>query len=103
MCFFERYDLLAKRNKTNVNAVAKKLNLSSGSLTAWKNGAVPNANSVKKIADFFGTTTDYLLGLSDHSQPINDLMEAVKNLNDQETEKVKDYILFVKSQRKQEL
>ena len=43
------------------NAVAKELKIPSGSVTAWKNGAVPRAKTLKKIADYFGVSTEFIL------------------------------------------
>ena len=64
--FFERFNELSKKENTSVNAVAKEIGLSSGSLTAWKNGTDPNINSIIKIAQYFNVSTDYLLGLTDN-------------------------------------
>ena len=67
--FFEKFKHLSKENGISVNAVAKELNLSSGSVTAWKNGTNPNANTVSRIAQFFGVSDKYLLGLTDDPMP----------------------------------
>jgi transcriptional regulator with XRE-family HTH domain len=60
--FFEKFNELAKKENSSVNAVAKSLNLSSGSVTAWKGGTEPSLSAVSKIADYFNVSTDYLLG-----------------------------------------
>lgn len=44
------------------NVVAKELGIPSGSITAWKNGVIPQTRTVKKIADYFGVSVSYLLG-----------------------------------------
>jgi len=54
-------DLCEERGLT-VNELARLLELSTGSPTAWKNGTIPRAVTLNKIADYFGVTTDYLLG-----------------------------------------
>lgn len=60
--FYKRLrDLCEERNMT-VNELVRVLNLSSGSPTAWKSGAAPRLATVKKIADFFQVSADYLLG-----------------------------------------
>ena len=44
------------------NAVATEIGIkSSGSVTAWKNGTVPYARTLQKIADYFGVTKEELL------------------------------------------
>ena len=54
-------DLCEERNMT-VNELVRILDLSSGSPTAWKSGSAPRQSTVIKLADYFGVTTDYLLG-----------------------------------------
>ena len=62
MSFFEIYATLCNQNGKSPNAVAKELEISSGSVTWWKQGKIPHAPTLKKIADYFGVTTEYLLG-----------------------------------------
>ena len=59
--FFERFAALCKQNGETPNAVAKHIGVSSGSVTAWKNGTAPRNATVKAIANYFGVSTDYLL------------------------------------------
>lgn len=60
--FYKRLrDLCEERNMT-VNELVKILNLSSGSPTAWKNGAVPRKATIDRIAEYLGTSADYLSG-----------------------------------------
>lgn len=67
--FYKRLrDLCEERNMT-VNELVKILDLSSGSPTAWKNGTVPRNATLIKIADYFGITTDYLLGKENKKAP----------------------------------
>lgn len=68
--FYERYAKLCKSIGETPNSVAKEIGVSSGSITAWKNGAAPRYSTVGKIADYFDTTADYLLGRTD--DPEND-------------------------------
>lgn len=60
--FFERYAELCKEKGETPNSVAKEIGASSGSVTAWKNGAEPRNKTLGKIADYFKVSTDYLLG-----------------------------------------
>lgn len=63
--FFERYAKLCKSINETPNSVAKEIGASSGSVTAWKNGTEPRYSTVAKIADYFDTTVDFLLGRTD--------------------------------------
>lgn len=69
--FFERFSALCRESGQTPNSVAKEIGASSGSVTAWKNGAAPRHTTVAKIASHFGVSIDYLLGKSDHEAPAN--------------------------------
>ena len=58
--FWNNFVALCAKHNTKPNPVAKELDLSSGSVTKWKNGATPNDTTLKKIADYFGVTVDDL-------------------------------------------
>lgn len=60
--FWERFYNLCKEHKTTPTTVAKAIGISHAATTKWKNGTVPNADVLEKIADYFRVTTDYLLG-----------------------------------------
>lgn len=40
------------------NAVAKELGIPSGSITAWKNGAIPRRKTLVMLSNFFGISVD---------------------------------------------
>lgn len=67
--FFERYAELCKVAGETPNSVAKIIGASSGSVTAWKNGTEPRNKTLSKIADYFGVSTDYLLGKDTEKAP----------------------------------
>lgn len=52
------YDLCLKIGKSP-NKVAKEMGISSGAITKWKNGTDPQPITIKKVADYFGVSTDY--------------------------------------------
>ena len=60
--FWDNFVKLCNSVGTNPNAVAKELDISSGSVTGWKKGAKPRDTAVNKIADYFGVTADQLKG-----------------------------------------
>ena len=67
--FYTTLTNLCKDNKTSITSVVKDLGLSSSKVTAWKNGSIPKGDVLSKIADYFGVTTDYLLGRTDEPTP----------------------------------
>ena len=59
--FFNIYENLCRQKGLSPNAVAKQLSISSGAVSEWKKGRVPQNATLKKIADYFEVTTEYLL------------------------------------------
>ena len=62
--FFDQLVALCKEKGVSPNFVAKEIGASSGSVTAWKQGALPRGATLSKIAEYFNVSTDYLLGNS---------------------------------------
>jgi transcriptional regulator with XRE-family HTH domain len=63
--FWERFYQLCEKNETKPNPLGKSLGISSGVLTKWKSGSIPNGDSLIKIADRLNCSVDYLLGRTD--------------------------------------
>lgn len=83
--FWDNFVKLCNENGKKPNPVAKELGISSGSVTGWKNGVLPRDTAVRKIADYFGVSVDYLLGKTDQKEkPLIDadeeLTECVETL-----------------------
>ena len=66
--FFEQYKKICEARGISLNGAAKEIGLPSSSVTHWKDGAVPRMKTIQKIADYFGVTTDYLLGYEDKKE-----------------------------------
>lgn len=59
--FFDNFDRYCKlMGKTN-SEVAKAIGLDPSSCTGWRKGAIPRNGTLKKLADYFGVSTDDLL------------------------------------------
>ena len=67
--FWEIFLRLCADNNTKPTTVALELKISRGSVTNWKKGVIPQDVTLKKIADYFGVTVDYLIG-REKEQPI---------------------------------
>lgn len=59
--FYTRFKELCDETGVRPTAVMRKLGISPSSPGRWKNGTVPYGETVRKVADYFGVTTDYLL------------------------------------------
>lgn len=66
--FWDNFYLLCTKNGISPNALAKQLGIPSGSITAWSKGSVPRNNTLKKIAEHFDVSVDWLLGKTDEKE-----------------------------------
>ena len=67
--FFAQLESLCEMRNTTPSTVARELGYSMGSVSQWKKGSEPKGSIVVRFADYFGVTTDYLLGKSDTPNP----------------------------------
>ena len=59
--FWENFFYLCSKARTTPNAVARELGIkSTGTVTAWKNGAKPRRDTLEKIAEHFNVDIDDL-------------------------------------------
>lgn len=70
MTLFERISYLAKKHDKSLKEVAEDLGLSRNAIYQWKTSS-PKADTLDKVADYFNTTTDYLLGRTDNPDQVN--------------------------------
>ena len=59
--FWDQFIKLCNDNHTRPNPVAKELGFSSGVVTKWKNGSLPQTDALMKISQHFKVSVDYLL------------------------------------------
>lgn len=67
MITFERVKALADKQKMSIVELEEKLGFSRNSLYSWKKNK-PSIDKLNVVADYFGVTTDYLLGRTDTPQ-----------------------------------
>lgn len=63
---FEKIKMLAKKQGISLQKIAEDLGFSTNYLYSLKNKKAPSAEHIAKIADYFGVSTDYLLGRSEN-------------------------------------
>ena len=68
--FFNRFKQLCDRKNISVYRACTDIGLNRSAVAKWKNGGKPNGSTAAKLADYFGVTTDYLLGQSDGEMPV---------------------------------
>ena len=71
--FSERFqELINKRNK-KLSCLSFDMRISTGALSNYQNGrAEPGINALKKIANYFNVSYDYLLGEAECKKPENE-------------------------------
>lgn len=93
--FFDQFKQLCDSAGKSPSAVGKELGISSGAVSMWKTGARrPRTDQLQKIADYFGVSIDYLLGiekaatLSDdgYSEKKKSLLKAVEQMTEEQAE-----------------
>lgn len=61
MVFFDRLKLLCDERGVSPYKACTDIGLNRAAVAKWKNGSVPNGQTLAKIAEYFGVSTDYLL------------------------------------------
>lgn len=62
--FAERLKELREEQKLSVSELAKRLNVSPIAISRWENQKrTPNIDTLFSIANFFGVSADYLIGI----------------------------------------
>lgn len=83
--FYDLYCDLCKRKGVTPTRAAIEIGLSKSTPTAWKKQEItPQAAQLQKIADYFGVSTDYLLGgktekpLVNNDEELTEYLEALR-------------------------
>lgn len=91
MDIYERVQHLAKNQGLSVRELGNKLNIGPTTLYKWKK-QTPKSDILIKVADYFGVSTDYLLGRSDDKYDLSpqekidigiEAEKMMKGLNDE--------------------
>ncbi|EFQ17229.1 DNA-binding helix-turn-helix protein [Enterococcus faecalis ERV65] len=92
MTVFDRVKKLADNQKISIVELEEKLNFSRNSLYAWKKSK-PSIDKLEAVANYFGVSTDYLLGreVSNKSKQFDDLDEVLDNVMSFDGEPLDDH------------
>lgn len=67
--FFDRLKQLCGSKGISIYKAATEIGLNRAAANKWKSGSIPNGQTLSKLADYFGVTTDYLLGEETEKAP----------------------------------
>lgn len=104
MEFGERLKCLREENKLSREELSEKLKISYSSVSKYEtNIRFPDKETLKKIADFFSVSVDYLLGRSNirTSPELKIVTKAYHNIDtsglpDEDVKKVEEYVELLK-------
>lgn len=108
--FFDVYASLCRQLGKKPGAVAEELGINKSNVTNWKQkGYTPRGEALQRIAEYFGVTTDYLLGKEPEEKPLRtvtdeDIMFALwgdtTDIDQADLEDVKRYAAFVRERKR---
>ena len=107
--FWNRFYSLCIQKGIKPNPLGSKIGISSGVITKWKNGAIPNGDTLIKIADYLDCSVDYLLGRTDtpgktaasvdasspNQEKLADLYNVLGGFDDDQLQLMLDYAKFL--------
>ena len=70
--FMKNLELLCEKQGISVRGLCLATQISTAAQTNWRNGALPNARTQKKIADYFGVSIDELMGIAETMPVLTD-------------------------------
>jgi len=76
--FSKRLKKLRKKNKVTLDELAREIDITKTTISRYENEKrVPKMDTVKKIADYFNVTTDYLIGNTDEKKSADKIKDAI--------------------------
>lgn len=102
MNFYERIKLLCEKKGITLTEMVKKLDMSTSMPTKWKNGLIPNGETLIKLSDFLGESIDYLLCRGENSNTEFTYAahnELAHDLSPEQIEQLKTYAEFLRNQK----
>ena len=109
--FFNRFRALCDEKNVSTYRACTDIGLNRSAVAKWKEGSQPNGTTAAKLAEYFGVTTDYLLGQSEERTPVlrqvsdEDIKFALfggdGEITDEMYEEVKRFAAFIKAREAQ--
>ncbi len=86
---------LLRENKVRAADVARATGIATSTLSDWKNGkSIPKADKLRRIADYFNVTVDYLLGKTPYRTMIEQLVaerDLIKDIKSNTPDVIKEH------------
>lgn len=69
--FYDKLIETCKMREKKLTPLLKNLSMSTGSIEKWRNGTLPNSETLSNLAEALDVSTDYLLCKTDDPTPPN--------------------------------
>ena len=79
--FWDNYYNLCLQKGISPNRAAKDMSISSGTVTEWKKGRIPQMATVKKVADYFGVSAESLLSIEKKQETPSEIPTILKMIS----------------------
>ncbi len=104
--FYDNFIIECNKNNISPTAAALKIGFPRSIVTIWKNGSKPRDANLKKIADYFGVTVDYLLREKENAAQLDGietttdkLIKAVASLSEDKQKQLLEMIRLFEDNR----
>lgn len=81
--FYEQFAGLCKEKNISPSIVAETIGLNRSSVTFWKRGSTPKGETLRKLANYFGVSIDYLLNKGQRINPLSPSRRIFSVMNEQ--------------------
>lgn len=111
--FKETFIRLCNEKGVAPTVVCKAIGLSDAAFSKWTSESVPRQATLMRIADYFGVSVSYLLGVVDDPDPIalvdpskkeppmlERLNEVMRDMTEEELADLEKYVEFLLSKKK---
>ena len=103
--FWTRFINLCAKIGEAPNAVAAKCGVkSTGTVSGWKNGAMPRYSILLKLSEYFGVSYEYLIGEENENKPapvIGNELDIKDIINNMSREELVEFILIASARLKE--
>lgn len=96
--FYDNIYKICTEKGTTPTTVLKDLGFSSGNVSKWKNGSVPNVDMCLAISRKLGVSLDYLVTLenpkyySDHDPDTQEWLDIIAHIPEDKQQTCKDFL-----------
>lgn len=111
--FKEKFIRLCNERGEPPTVVCQKIGITSSAFSKWTDQSVPRKATLMRIADYFGVSVSYLLGVADDPDPIalidpskksppimEKIEEAMQDMTEEELADLEKYVEFLLSRKK---